>query len=205
MQTVTICIPSIPPRADLLRRALASVATQTAPPQAIAIAHDLDSDGAARTRNRTIEMANTEWVAFLDDDDELYPHHLQRLIAHQAETGADLVYPWMDIVGWDTHDFNDRDPLGMFAKPFDLAELDVRNWIPITYLIRRDLAMEVGGFPELESERWPMDNCEDWGFLRDVRDAGGTIAHLPERTWAWHWNGRNTSGKPWRTAEASTG
>ena len=111
----------------------------------------------------------------------------------------------MDIVGWDEHDFNDRDPLGMFAKPFDLAELDVRNWIPITYLIRRDLAMEVGGFPELESERWPMDNCEDWGFLRDVRDAGGTFAHLPERTWAWHWNGRNTSGKPWRTAEASTG
>ncbi len=203
--SVTVCIPSIPPRRDLLTRALASVAAQTVAPDAIAIAHDLTGEGAAQTRNRALHMATTEWVAFLDDDDEFYPEHLDLLIAHQAETGADLVYPWMDIIGWDEHDFNDRDPLGMFNKPFDLAELDVRNWIPVTYLVRRELAMDVGGFPHLESERWPMDNCEDWGFLRDLRDAGATFAHLPERTWAWHWNGRNTSGKPWRTAVASTG
>lgn len=194
---VTVCVPSIPPRALMLKRALGSVGRQTHPPAAVAVAHDLDGDGAAQTRNEALHMARTEWVAFLDDDDQLGARHLERLVRHQQETGADLVYPWFDIRGPDGEDYNHRDPLGAMGQDIDLAELDHRNWIPVTYLVRRDLAEAVGGFPRLFSERWPHDNCEDWGFLKDLRDAGATFSHLPERTWVWNWHGLNTSGRPW--------
>lgn len=197
MNDVTVCIPSIPPRHRQLAAALESVARQDRPPDAVAVAHDLDAAGAATTRNRAAAMARTEWVAFLDDDDTLHPQHLDRLLAHQADTGADLVYPWFDLIHLGTLR-NDLDPLGAFGRPFDPAELASRNFIPVTYLVRRELVEAVGGFPVCGSEAWPMDDCEDWGFLQAVVAAGATFSHLPERTWSWHHWGGNLSGKPWR-------
>lgn len=200
---VTVCIPTIPPRATELKRAIGSVVRQTHPAAGIAVASDLESAGAARTRNRTIEMADTDWIAFLDDDDRFAAEHLERLVAHQADTGADLVYPYFHVIGPDGNLAPQRDPFCNCGHTYDPDELDQRNWIPVTYLVRRQAALDVGGFPELFSDRWPHDNCEDWGFLRDLRDAGATMAHLPERTWFWHHHGRNTSGRPWRSVLAA--
>src|ERR671922_2284910 len=79
---VTVVIPSIPPRVDLRNRALASVAAQTRPAHAVALTVDIDRDGAGPTRTRGLMMVRTEWTAFLDDDDELKPHHLEVLLGH---------------------------------------------------------------------------------------------------------------------------
>src|SRR3546814_18596793 len=43
--------------------------------------------------NRALEAVRTPWVAFLDDDDQFLPHHLQRLSQALTETQADVVYP----------------------------------------------------------------------------------------------------------------
>jgi hypothetical protein len=201
--SVTVCIPTIPPRAHLLEQALHSVLTQTRPPDAISIVSDLHAAGPTATRNATLHTARTEWVAFLDDDDLLHPQHLQRLLEHQATTGADLVYPWFDLQVngqpsenrpvWITRaDGTQTDPEG--ANP-DLDALDVANYIPVTLLVRRQLLEDVGGFqPPFPG----TDTCEDWGAWRALHAAGATFAHLPERTWTWrHWGG-NTGGRPWR-------
>lgn len=58
---VTAVIPSIPPRVKMLRRALASVLTQTRAPDAISVAIDHDHEGSAATRNRALAAADTEW------------------------------------------------------------------------------------------------------------------------------------------------
>lgn len=203
MTSVAICIPTIPPRAKMLRRAFGSATRQTVAPDEICVASDINGYGAAQTRNRAMAMAQAEWIAPLDDDDILYPQHLEVLLAHQRATGADLVYPYFDVIGPDGEPAPERDPFCNQGHTFDPDELDRRNWIPVTYLVRRELAMDVGGFPELGSERWPHDNCEDWGFLRDLRDAGATFSHLGQRTWAWFHHFGNTSGRPWRRVLAA--
>lgn len=197
MTTVAVVTPTIPTRSTLLVEALASVAAQTRPPDAISVAIDLHHEGAAATRNRALAAVDTDWVAFLDDDDLLEPVHLERVLDHAEETGADLVYPWFTVDGG-------TDPLGMEGQPFDPDALRRANYIPVTYLVRTKLIKAVGGFPgpgwqdDLGIQLQPdVATCEDWAALLRMVDAGAVVVHLPERTWVWrHWGG-NTGGVAW--------
>lgn len=184
---VTAVIPCLPGRREtLLARAMSSVMRQTRPVEAVSLAVDLERNGAADTRNQALEAVRTEWTAFLDDDDEWYPDHVRSLAEHAEDTTADMVYPWFDVPeGWDP--FPD-----MEGQPFRPAELDRRNWIPVTVLIRTEMILDIGGF----RPKGPPDNpCEDWATWLAVRDAGQKIEHFNGRTWAWHWHKGNTSGK----------
>lgn len=202
MTTVGVAIPTIPPRYDLLARAVRSVLAQKRPANEIAVVADIDHDGATATRNRAWRMLQTDWVAFLDDDDTLYPEHIQALLMHAETTGADLLYPWFDVDGG-------TDPLacpvnGELVSPFGVdfggeqaAYIrDVGNFVPVTTLVRRSLLEGVGGFPQPCTSEWPHPTAEDWGFLIKAIRAGAKIAHLGQRTWTWHHHGANTSGSP---------
>jgi hypothetical protein len=183
----TFCIPTIPPRKALLGRMLGSVFDQTVPPDAVAVAMDTDHDGVWVTRPRAIGMARTRWVALGDDDDWLYPFHIERLLACQRDTGADMVFPWFETVP------PDRDPLGHFGKPFDPANPHLST---ITVLIDRDLAMSIEWGPPAEGE---INANDDWRMVQGAVAAGAKIVHLPERTWRWHHHpGSHTSGRPER-------
>lgn len=190
---ITVATPTIPPRRDMLTRAVASVLAQTHPAAGLSIAVDLQRAGAAATRTRALHGVRTEWVAFLDDDDELMPQHLQRLWAHAQDTGADYVFSWFEIPQSPGYD-----PLNNFGVAFDYAD---PKQTTVTTLVRTGLAMEVGGFlgPLTGAEVAPGQVWgEDYQFTLRCRDAGAIISHLPERTWYWHHHGANTSGQPTR-------
>jgi hypothetical protein len=123
-------------------------------------------------------MADTEWIAFLDDDDEFEPWHIERLLRHQAETGADLVYPWFTVV-------DGFDPLGWEGRQFDPAALRRYNYIPITVLVRRELVIAAGGFTN-RTDGVGGATWEDWNCWLALLDLGATFSHLPARTWRWH-------------------
>lgn len=202
MTTVGVAIPAIPPRRHLLADAIESVLGQTLPPSAIAVVFDEQRAGAAATRNRAWRSLDTDWIAFLDDDDTLHPNHLRALLMHAETTGADFLYPWFDIDGG-------TDPLacpvdGELVSPFGVPfgdeqaayVCDVGNFVPVTTLVRRSLLEDVGGFPQPASDDWPHPTAEDWGLLIAVIRSGAKVAHLPERTWTWRHHGANTSGSP---------
>lgn len=183
--SITVIVPTIPGREEQFRRAVRSVSTQTLRSDYLAVAVDRKRDGAAATRNRALQRVDTDWVAFLDDDDELYPNHLRACARNAALTGADLVYPWFDCDGG-------GDEIGMFGVPFDPVLLRQRNYIPVTVLVRTELVREVGGFvdhPDVNG-----DPCEDWGLWLALLDAGAVFSHLPQRTWIWH-KGAGTRGR----------
>lgn len=190
---VTVVIPTIPPRENLLLRALRSVDSQTQKPTEIIVQYDSDHEGAAVTRQRGLERVKTKWVAFLDDDDEFLPIHLESLQTCALYTGADYVYPWYTVIGG-------TDPLAEhFGVPWDPEKPHLTT---IVTMVRTELALAVGGFmddaavPDRDSRITFLG--EDYRFTLRVNEAGGKIVHLPDRTWLWHHHGKNTSGLPWR-------
>lgn len=163
--------------------AFQSVARQTLQPDTIILVNDLERAGAGRTRQKLLRMVETEWLAWCDSDDLLYPKHLETLYNRAQETGAVLVNAWFNAP---------HDPLGHFGKPLDPCNM---HHTTITFLARTDLAQEVG-FPESQ-EDWPVSN-EDlvfiFGFAKLCCERGLKMEHVPERTWWWRQQGQNTSG-----------
>ena len=195
---VVVVIPTLPGRQDLLKRAVKSIKEDIL--IAGAVETDTRGEGPAATRNRAVlnmlaAGATPDWLAFLDDDDEFHPGHLEALVEHAEATGADVVYPWFDLNVGGVLD-NSRDPLGAEGLPFDAERLRTANFIPVTALVRTDMFVKAGGFPQPHSEAWPHADCEDWGLWLRLLDFGARFEHLPQRTWTWHWHGKNTSGRP---------
>ena len=192
---ITVVIPSIPPRASMLHRAVGSVLAQELPAAAISIAVDLEKQGAAITRDRALRAVRTEWVAFLDDDDVMLPEHLRVLMDGAMEHGADYAYSYFTIVDGEGQELPGADPLNLFGVPFDHA---APHQTTITTLVRTELAQQVG----FREPPWGKlvgrhAHGEDFQMTEECVAAGARVVHIPQRTWLWtHHGAGNTSGRP---------
>lgn len=119
--------------------------------------HDARNQGAGRAR--------TEWLCFLDADDELTPGYIDAMAAGTA----DLRGPAVQYV----HGRRER----IRVWP----EMDLRdgNYLVIGTLVRRDLFRKVGGFRD-----WPL--YEDWCLWQRCWSAGATIEVLPDAVYRAH-------------------
>lgn len=182
---VTVAIASHPARfsGGLIARAFASVVAQTHIPETVIIVNDSERRGAGWTRRTLLSYVDTEWIAWLDSDDEWEPQHLEKLLRVAVDTDSVFVYSW----------FHGGDPLGHFGKPFNPC---APHHTTMAVLVRTDLAKEVGF---RDSAVGPFSD-EDWGFILGVSalacERGLNMTHLPERTWTYHQHGQNTSGQP---------
>lgn len=190
---ITVVIPSIPPRADLLRTAVASVQTQWALPAEVVIEMDTEHAGAAVTRDAGLQRVTTPWVAFLDDDDWFLPQHLSLLFAFALEERVDYAYSWFETYPAGGDPF----PSTHFTEPWNPAE---PRQTTVTTLVRTELAQEVGFATAPEDGLIAGQRAgEDWHFTLRCNELG-RIAHLPERTWVWrHW-GFGQPGIPGNTS-----
>lgn len=183
---ISVCIAAHPARFRgpvLLNRALASVIAQTLLPVAVHVVNDVDRHGAGRTRRTLLDYVDTEWLAWLDSDDEWMPEHLEKLHRVAVDTDSVYVYSW----------FHGGDPLGHFSLPFNPC---TPHHTTMNVLVRTDIAKEVG-FPD--NATGPYAN-EDWAFITGVAklacERGLSMTHLAERTWYYHQGHGNTSGQP---------
>lgn len=192
MDRVTVVIPHIPPRTFELGRAVASVATQTHQPENVVIAFDKRHDGSAIMRNRALYHISTTWVAFLDDDDELLPHHLETLVRYALREGATVVYSGCRVMDATGVVVPLREEWGRFGQPFDAELLRQKSYIPVTSLVHANLAKRALFGPPAHA----LDSdYDDWGFYVRLLDIGARFLHVPEVTWIWNHNGSNTSGR----------
>ena len=187
---VTVVVPTHPARISngMTKRALGSVLMQSYPVSSGIVEVDKYREGAAIVRNRGLQKVDTEWVAFLDSDDQMKKNHIDTLVKGALETGADYLYTWYDPIGFYS------DPLPHFGKVFDPEH---PTQTTITTLVRTELAQEVGFRPVedgklIDGQRYG----EDFQFTVEVIAKGGKIVHIPQRTWLWNAHGLNTSGLP---------
>lgn len=193
---ITVVITTVGrPRRLLLRRALESVWRQTLQPDAIVVVQDTERRGAAWNRQAGTDMVRTDLVAYLDDDDEMYPHHLESL-REAMNDDTSLIYPWFDVAGG-------TDPFPhLFGCDWEVH----RGQVPVTFLARVDDIRAAGGWTnfgrwEDEGELDPAGNRagEDYQLILRMHDnLLAKIQHLPERTWLWHHDSGNSSGLPSR-------
>lgn len=185
MSDVTICIPTIPPRERFLERAIVSVRQQTIPTDWV-VAVDENHDGAWTTRNRAAEMAKTEWIGFLDDDDVLMDHHVQHLLEIAFKHDAVMSWGWFHVIGG-------RDPFPHYrGRQYNPHHPHI---VPITYLVQRDVFLKTGGFREDAGVgAW---DAQDQPVIDEIFDlSGGALIASSRKTWWWHHHGGNTSGMP---------
>lgn len=186
---ITVAIPAHVGRVHngMLDRAVKSALTQSVPAAAVAVAIDHTREGAGPTRQRALDMVRTEWVAFLDSDDEFLPQHLGTLLDTAHSQGADYVFSWFVRA-------QGGDPLGHFGKPWNPAD---PHQTTITTLVRTGIAQSVGFLgeadaPSVGGQRWG----EDFTFTLGCQDLGARIVHVPQETWIWHRHSGNSSGRP---------
>lgn len=139
---ITVVTPTFN-RAKLVTRALESVRAQPHPPARIIVVDDASSDGTpevvrrwasetgfpvtvevlghnggpAKARNRGIELASTEYVAFLDSDDEHLPDTLARLVT-PLDRLPDAVLSFADATVVTP---SGLEPHGLFSPHIDLT------------------------------------------------------------------------------------
>jgi glycosyltransferase involved in cell wall biosynthesis len=190
---ITVAIPTIPTRKGKLRKALASVMSQSYPVAAVSIAVDRDGKGSAHTRNRALEAVQTDWVVFLDDDDQLLPNALETFIRAQGDSQADVIYGLPRIVDAQG---NVRPRFFEAGGPdvFDPYLLMQKSYIPVVSLVRTDLAQEAG----FEFSADGNGSYDDWGFYKNLLCNGAQFHHVLQETFVWNIDGGNTSGKPWQ-------
>ena len=167
-------------------------------PVRVLMTTDVERRGAAHNRDVGLSLVRTPYVAFLDDDDELLPHHCSTLLEVLRLSDSDLVYPWFTVVGgtdpfpqWEGVPWSDSEP----------------RQVPVTFLAKTDAVRAVGVF----SYAWDPGQGDDPGVDADgnragedyrlilrLVAAGAKIRHFPHRTWLWHHHESNTSGLPSR-------
>src|SRR4051812_9475074 len=207
-RNVSVAIPSIPGREELLGRALDSVQAQTVAPQRVLVHTDVERHGAAWTRNRLLAQVRTSWVAWLDDDDELLPDHLQVLLDGANQSGADLIFSNPIVVGvpdplavCDDDGRVVQSPVNVPFGPAQEQWLRERgNFVPVTTLVRTSALRTIDGFPDPHSVPVPASSnsgqCEDYLALIKLLDAGYRFHHvLGLRTWLYHVHGANVGGR----------
>jgi hypothetical protein len=123
----------------------------------------------AQAANRALEAAQGDWALFLDDDDLIEPHHLERLVSVLADNPAAAgAYAGVWV----------ESPDGSTARIYDLPwsrqRLEGVNFLPIhAVLFRmgrvRDHALRF-------DESLPV--LEDWDFWLQLTD-GAELLHCP--------------------------
>ncbi|MGH7425672.1 MAG: glycosyltransferase, partial [Candidatus Methylomirabilales bacterium] len=125
------------------------------------VAHEV-AQGRSASLNSGLSAATGRWIAYLDDDDIVYPLHLELLLGAVSVAEDPVAYALVHTVLSRHSEDGDillaRRPFALFE--FSPDELLVQNRIPILSIMHSAECLErVGGFDE------SLHILEDWDFM----------------------------------------
>lgn len=196
MALVSVISPTWQRHQILLDRCIPSVAAQTVPVEHVVVSDGPDPElqallagvdvvyaevdehyddpvkVGARARNRGLEVATGDLVAYLDDDNAFRPHHIQTLAAAlEANPDRDFAYSRMYRHGL-------GDEIG--AEPPQHGRVDSS-----ILMSRADTHLKFGLWPV------PSEYCVDWQLVQAWVLAGATWVFVPEVTVDYYYTPRS--------------
>lgn len=134
------------------------------------------NQGISGNSNVALEMAQGEFVAFLDHDDCLAPSALFEVVKLLDQN------PNLDLI-YSDHDILAPDRIARFQplfKPDWSPEIMLSaNYLTHLTVIRTTLMQEVGGFDPA------MDGAQDWDLFLRITEKTHQIAHIPKILYHW--------------------
>jgi GT2 family glycosyltransferase len=197
---ISLVMPVYNPARDWLEAAIASVLEQAHPKLELCIADDASTHshvrevldaaladprvrvsyrdqqgGIAAASNSALHLATGDFIGFIDNDDVLRPHALYAMAAYLRE------HPDADVVYSDEDKLLPDGSLGVptFKPDFSPDRLLAENYINHFTVVRRTLALSVGGFRE------GFDGSQDHDLMLRVTEAATHVGHVPDVLYAW--------------------
>lgn len=146
------------------------------------------SKGRGYNFNLGLSIAQGEYIAFLDQDDILYPNHLEMLLAHlHGNNDFDIAYSGCKVVHCD---MQEGKPVilheeTVFNRPYQPGRLLLGNYIPIHSLLFRNTVFRCHRFDE------ELTFYEDWEMLARLEMSGYRFLHTDSITCEYHLYGQS--------------
>jgi O-antigen biosynthesis protein len=198
---ISIIMPTYNPEPDWIRRAIDSVTGQVYENWELCIADDASTEshvhtllarhaaadpriklvlreqngGIADASASALQIATGEFVAFLDHDDVLRPHALQRVVEYvRSSPHTDIVYSDEDLLL-----SGGRRGSPHFKPDFSPDLLLSVNYMCHLLVARRALVEQVGGF------RQGFDGAQDHDLILRLTEAAHQVGHVPDVLYSW--------------------
>lgn len=128
--------------------------------------HNETSRGRSAAANIGIDLSQGNQITFLDDDDIVYPWHLETLIQAANRFSSGFVYSNYNRSLILTENTSNPDIIkGGLVWEYNELELLINNYLPIhTWLVSKECVQQVGKFDE------NLDRLEDYDFLLRVNN-----------------------------------
>jgi GT2 family glycosyltransferase len=132
------------------------------------------SGGISAATNRAVEMAHGQYVCFLDHDDTLVPHAIERALK-ELEKGFDCIYSDEDKI-----DVSGQYYVEPFLKP-DWSPEYLRGVMYVGHFlcVRKQHVLDIGGFDS------QYDGVQDYELMLRLSEHSLRIGHVPEVLYHW--------------------
>ncbi len=152
------------------RRALPSAQRQACE---VLVGHDPEGT-RAEVRNALAERATSEWLIFLDADDELDDGYVTAM--EKAAQENSLLTPRVSFV---------KNGIGQMAQFMPEVPLEKGNWMVVGTAVPRDLLLEVGGWRSFYGSG-VLNEWDDWDLWIRCVQAGARIVKVPDAVYVAH-------------------
>ena len=156
----------------------------------ICVLQNEKNSGVAKTRNRGIELAKGQYIAFLDSDDVWHREKLQRQLERMAEENAQIGYCSYAIIGADGEQAR---PDYLVPDSARLEDILKENFIQCSaMLIRADLVKRILFNTEFYHE--------DYILGLDMLKEGNKAAGCTQVLLSWRYVQNSRSFNKWKSA-----